>query len=86
MGDPQHCRVGGVYFAKLTTDSGNFQNMIPFVIRNDGTTSDILFQTSDTTWEAYNPWGGYNLYQGPSGTNNDRAYAVKSSDRHEFYG
>ena len=67
--------VSGVYFAKLTTDSGNFQNMIPFIVRNDGTTSDILFQTSDTTWEAYNPWGGYNLYQGPGGQN-DRAYAV----------
>ena len=68
--------VSGVYFAKLTTDAGNFQNMIPFIVRNDGTTSDLLFQTSDTTWEAYNPWGGYNLYQGPSGTNSDRAYAV----------
>ncbi|MGC1464483.1 MAG: N,N-dimethylformamidase beta subunit family domain-containing protein, partial [Pseudolabrys sp.] len=67
--------VSGVYFAKLTTDTGNFQNMIPFVVRNDGTTSGILFQTSDTTWEAYNPWGGYNLYQGPGGQN-DRAYAV----------
>src|SRR6516164_5332628 len=26
--------------------------------------------------EAYNPWGGYNLYFGPSGTRSDRAYAV----------
>ena len=68
--------VSGVYVAKLTTDSGNFQNMIPFIVRNDGTASDILFQTSDTTWEAYNPWGEYNLYQGPSGSNDDRAYAV----------
>ncbi len=68
--------VSGVYFAKLTSDTGNYQNMIPFIVRNDGTTSDILFQTSDTTWEAYNPWGGYNLYQGPSGTNSDRAYEV----------
>ena len=68
--------TSGVYFAKLTTDSGNFQNMIPFVVRNDGTASDLLFQTSDATWEAYNPWGGYNLYQGPSGTNSDRASAV----------
>ncbi|MFK4577978.1 DUF4082 domain-containing protein [Bradyrhizobium ottawaense] len=68
--------VSGVYFAKLTTDTGNFQNMIPFIVRNDGTFSDVLYQTSDTTWEAYNPWGGYNLYQGPSGTNSDRAYAV----------
>ena len=68
--------TSGVYFAKLTTDSGNFQNMIPFVVRNDGTASDLLFQTSDATWEAYNPWGGYNLYQGPSGTTSDRASAV----------
>ena len=49
--------------------------MIPFIVRNDGTPSDILFQTSDTTWQAYNPWGGYNLYQGPGGRD-DRAYAV----------
>lgn len=68
--------VSGIYFAKLTTDTGNFQNVIPFIVRNDGTVSDVLFQTSDQTWEAYNPWGGYNLYQGPSGTNSDRAYAV----------
>ncbi len=68
--------VSGVYFAKLTTTTGNFQNMIPFIVRNDGTVSDIMFQTSDTTWQAYNPWGGYNLYQGPSGTNADRALAV----------
>ncbi|MDB5567130.1 N,N-dimethylformamidase beta subunit family domain-containing protein, partial [Caballeronia mineralivorans] len=67
--------VSGVYFAKLTTDTGNFQNMIPFIVRNDGTASGILFQTSDTTWEAYNSWGGYNLYQGPGGQS-DRAYAV----------
>ena len=68
--------VSGVYFAKLTTDSGNFQNMIPFIVRNDGAPTDILFQTSDTTWEAYNPWGGYNLYRGPDGSNDSRAYAV----------
>ncbi len=37
MGNPQHA-VSGVYFAKLTTDTGNFQNMIPFIVRNDGTT------------------------------------------------
>jgi hypothetical protein len=29
--------TSGVYFAKLTTDTGNFQNMIPFIVRNDGT-------------------------------------------------
>ena len=68
--------VSGVYFAKLTSDTSDYENMIPFIVRNDGTASDILLQTSDTTWQAYNPWGGYNLYQGPSGTNSDRAYEV----------
>ena len=68
--------TSGVYFAKLTSDNGNYQNIIPFIVRNDGTASDIVFQTSDTTWQAYNPWGGYNLYTGPDQKNTDRAYAV----------
>ncbi len=35
---------------------------IPFVVRADESTSDIIFQTSDTTWQAYNGRGGANLY------------------------
>ena len=35
---------------------------IYFVVRNDDSHSDILFQTSDTTWQAYNPYGGYCTY------------------------
>ena len=35
-----------------------------FVVRNDGGTSDLLFQTSDATWQAYNRYGGNSLYQG----------------------
>ncbi len=59
--------VSGVYFAKLTRldgggDSG--ENMIPFIVRDDEAPSDITFQTSDTTWQAYNWWGGYNFYGG----------------------
>ena len=29
-------------------------------MRNDGETHDIVLQTSDTTWQAYNGWGGNN--------------------------
>jgi hypothetical protein len=69
--------VSGVYFAKLTTLNGTKgQNMIPFVVTNGGAGSDIKFQTSDATWEAYNPWGGYNLYTGPDQSSSDRAFAV----------
>ena len=35
---------------------------IYFVVRHDDSYSDILFQTSDTTWQAYNPYGGYCTY------------------------
>ncbi len=38
------------------------ENQIPFIVRDDGGHSDIVFQTSDTTWQAYNDWGGASLY------------------------
>lgn len=65
--------VSGIYFAKLTrTDTGGASQIV-FIVRDDLSTSDVLFQTSDTTWEAYNNYGGNSLYQGwPVG----RAYKV----------
>ncbi len=58
--------ISGVYIARPTrTDNGGASH-IPFIVRNDSSHSDLLFQTSDTTWQAYNPYGGYNAY-GSSG-------------------
>ena len=55
--------VSGIYFARLTrTDSTAGASLIVFIVRDDSSTSDILFQTSDTTWEAYNRYGGRSLY------------------------
>jgi hypothetical protein len=57
--------VSGVYIAKLVRQDGTFgENHIPFVVRDDSRVSDVIFQTSDTTWQAYNPWGGANFYGG----------------------
>lgn len=53
--------VSGVYLAKLTASSGN-KSFIFFVVRNDGGTEAIDFQTSVTTYQAYNVWGGVSLY------------------------
>ncbi|HLJ33130.1 MAG TPA: N,N-dimethylformamidase beta subunit family domain-containing protein [Ktedonobacteraceae bacterium] len=53
--------VTGVYLAKLTTSTGN-SSFIFFVVRNDGGNEDIEFQTSVTTYQAYNSWGGTSLY------------------------
>ena len=35
---------------------------IHFVVRDDASRSDILFQTADTTWQAYNRYGGHCTY------------------------
>ena len=37
---------------------------IAFIVRDDASHSDLLFQTSDTTWQAYNTYGGNSLYVG----------------------
>ncbi|MCS4091490.1 hypothetical protein FHT76_003149 [Rhizobium sp. BK176] len=57
--------VSGVYIAKLVREDGTEDaSIIPFVVRDDASHSDIVFQTSDTTWQAYNAWGGASLYEG----------------------
>ena len=33
-----------------------------FVVRDDDGESDLLFQTSDLTWQAYNRYGGHSVY------------------------
>ena len=65
--------VSGIYFAKvIRADTGGASHIF-FVVRDDSSTSDLLFQTSDTTWQAYNTYGGNSLYVGnPAG----RAYKV----------
>src|SRR5258708_32005850 len=51
----------GIYFAKLVRlDNGEASPLI-FVVRNDSSHSDILVQASDTTWQAYNNYGGERL-------------------------
>jgi N,N-dimethylformamidase beta subunit-like protein/uncharacterized protein DUF4082/Big-like domain-containing protein len=68
--------VSGVYIAHLVRQDAVFgENHVTFVVRDDGTQHDIVFQTSDLTWHAYNGWGGPSLYGGAS-TPDNRAYKV----------
>lgn len=65
--------ASGIYFAKLVRPDTGGSSHVVFVVRDDASTSDLLFQTSDTTWQAYNNYGGNSLYTGsPAG----RAYKV----------
>ena len=57
--------VSGIYVAHLVRDDASNPNggsLIPFVVRNDASHSDMLVSTSDSTWEAYNAYGGNSLY------------------------
>ena len=57
--------VSGLYIAHLVRDDpqdAGGDSQIFFVVRNDSSHSNILLQTSDETWQAYNDWGGNSLY------------------------
>ena len=60
--------VSGIYFAHLVREDGpSGESHIFFVVRDDDGRSDLLFQTSDTTWQAYNQYGEHSLYTGGPG-------------------
>ncbi|WP_433306499.1 DUF4082 domain-containing protein [Actinoplanes sp. CA-030573] len=56
--------VSGVFMAKLSLKNTHATSQIPFVVRNDSSTSKLFFKTSDATWQAYNAFGGSNFYNG----------------------
>ena len=71
----------GIYLARLTATSQS-QSFIVFVVRADARASALLFQSSVTTFAAYNNWGGKSLYGFNSGSaparkvSFDRPYAA----------
>jgi hypothetical protein len=54
--------VSGVYIAHLRRLDTGGDSHIVFVVRDDASQSDIVVQTSDATWQAYNTYGGNSLY------------------------
>jgi hypothetical protein len=68
--------VSGLYLAELDQNDGNGLMPYPFVVRDETSHSDIVLQTSDQTWQAYNAWGGRNFYDGNGPAPDGRAYKV----------
>ena len=52
----------GVYLARLTARPSGRQAYAVFVVRDDARRAALLFQSSVTTFAAYNNWGGRSLY------------------------
>lgn len=65
--------VSGVYVALLSRVDTGGKSHITFIVRNDASRSEVVFQTADPTWQAYNGYGGSNFY---SGGQNGRAYKL----------
>ena len=65
---PGRCRPtpsrGSTSPSSSATDGASGGSHIFFIVRDDDGGSDLLFQTSDTTWQAYNQYGGNSLYTG----------------------
>jgi hypothetical protein len=54
--------LSGIYLVKLTAQPSGKQSYIIFAVREDDRPSHFLFQSSVTTWQAYNSWGGKSTY------------------------
>jgi hypothetical protein len=67
----------GEYLLKLVASTGK-QRYVPLTVRNDASTSAFVMINAITTWQAYNQWGGYDLYAGPNGGLSDYAHRSRT--------
>ncbi|HZR51850.1 MAG TPA: N,N-dimethylformamidase beta subunit family domain-containing protein [Streptosporangiaceae bacterium] len=65
----------GSYLLRLDAASGA-ERYVPIMVRSASTAGKVVILDDNTTWQAYNTWGGYSLYQGPDGLGADRGYQV----------
>jgi hypothetical protein len=72
----------GVYILKLVRDDNDAANEILLVVRDDASTSDIVYQVPTTTYQAYNAYGKtfYDWNSGGPDTVAGTSRAVKVSD------
>ena len=69
----------GSYLLRLDADSGA-QRYVPVTVRSESTAGKVVLKNGVETWQAYNTWGGYDLYKGPDGSYASRSLVV-SLDR-----
>ncbi|MDK9497193.1 hypothetical protein QEZ40_001848 [Streptomyces katrae] len=70
----------GCYLLRLDTADGRAQRFVPLTVRSRTTAGRLVVVNSVATWQAYNRWGGADLYRGGTGKKDSRSLAV-SFDR-----
>jgi hypothetical protein len=63
---PTHDWPEGSYLLRMDSEAGP-QRFVPVTVRSAATTGKVVIKNSVETWQAYNTWGGYDLYNGPGG-------------------
>ena len=56
----------GSYLLRLDSEAGA-QRYVPVTVRSASVEGRTVIKNCTATWQAYNQWGGYNLYNGPGG-------------------
>jgi hypothetical protein len=71
----------GSYLLRMDSETGP-QRYVPVTVRSATTAGKTVIKNSTATWQAYNTYGGYDLYNGPAGAADydNRSFAV-SLDR-----
>jgi hypothetical protein len=71
----------GAYLLRMDAETGA-QRFVPITVRSASTADKVVLKASTSTWQAYNTWGGYDLYNGPGGVSDyDNRSLVVSLDR-----
>ena len=69
----------GAYLLKLIAASGG-QRYVPVTVRSPSCAGKVVLKSCVQTWQAYNMWGGYDLYKDAAGSYDHRSLVV-SLDR-----
>ena len=65
----------GAYLLLLTAANGK-EKYVPITVRSDSTRGAVVLVNAVNTYQAYNEWGGYSLYNGPDKSFATRAHRV----------
>ncbi|MEU5147660.1 N,N-dimethylformamidase beta subunit family domain-containing protein [Streptomyces yangpuensis] len=75
----------GSYLLRLDAQGGEGgQRFVPVTVRSAATAGRTVVVNAVATWQAYNRWGGYGSYDGPSGGYASRSLAVSFDRPYEY--
>ncbi|MEU4949412.1 N,N-dimethylformamidase beta subunit family domain-containing protein [Streptomyces lavendulae] len=74
----------GCYLLRLDAQGGEGQRFVPVTVRSAATAGRTVIVNAVATWQAYNRWGGYGSYDGPSGGYASRSLAVTFDRPYEY--